>query len=180
MKSGMTLKERYHYAKLALFNAKLLLSLDTTTDPGVAKALNDCAKSIGFAERPPLINQAVFLQMAYVCLVWLWESAKAKNVDEDLAHALFDSEFPIPAEDAWEGERHKNKGPDNAHVETVRLIRNALSHGRVQVDDKCFRFEDERKDGKDKASLTVSWGYLGQLCERVIHKLTPFAYPPGN
>ena len=167
----MTFKERYHYGKLALFHSRLLHCLDTTVDAGVAKAVSDCAKNNGFSEPPPLVNQAVFLQMAYVCLVWLWESAQREDAEQRLIKALFDDEFTVPPPSAWEGNR--NQDPLN----TLRLIRNALSHGRVQVDDDNFRFEDERPGGSDNAALTVSWAYLGQLCERVIHKLTPIVYP---
>ena len=167
----MSFKERYHFAKLALFNARLLSELAGSSNPAVARAVDVCAKKNGFQESVPLINQAVFLQMAYVCLVWLWEGVKLEKKESSLTNTLFDGEFNLPAVSVWEGQRKHEAS------EVLRLLRNAISHGRVHVSEGNFRFEDQKPDGSDKAALTISWAYLGQLCERVIHKLTSVAYP---
>jgi hypothetical protein len=109
--------------------------------------------------------------MGYVSLVWLWESAKLHFVEGNLASQLFDDEFPLPAKAKWIANRDLNPS------EVLRLIRNALSHGRVETTESDFIFNDHRPNGDDAAQLTVSWCFLGELCERVIHRLTPIIYP---
>ncbi len=81
-------KGRYHFAKLALFNVRLLHSLQESGRP-VSDVVIKVAKENGMDEIPNLLHQGTFLQFAYTCLVWLWESAKLEKLD----NALLDN-FP--------------------------------------------------------------------------------------
>lgn len=167
----MSFKSRYHIAKLALFQVHLLNHFDQNQDRAVQDLINQCSELDGFHSRPSLMNQAAFLQMAYVCFVWLWESAKQHGSKDSLVEQLFSHDVPLPTRSQWNGTR------DLSPKEVLRLIRNALSHGRVETTDTDFIFEDQRPDGTDRSRLIVPWQFVGKLCERVIHTLTPIVYP---
>ncbi len=63
----------------------------------------------------------------------------------------------------------------------IRLLRNALGHGRVKATDDSFEFSDQNTYGinpeQAPTTLTVSWKQLGQISEAVIHSLTPVLWP---
>ena len=173
-------RDRYHFAKLALFNARLLGRFQEENNGVVRSILEEEAKRNGMIEIPSLLHQTTFLQFSYLCLVWLWESAKIANLEK----ALLD-EFPKVAE------RQNMQLPDSSQIDgerevknwhaVIRLLRNALSHGRVKATDSSFEFSDqntyEKNPEKEATTLTVSWMQLAQISESVIHSLTPALWP---
>ena len=181
MQRNQDARDRYHFAKLALFNVRLLDRLQSTKDDSpIRDIIKDEACRNGMSEVPSLLHQATFLQFSYVCLVWLWESAKNANIEGALL-----KEFPavaerltltFPTERQIKGER---KVEDWRSV--IRLLRNALGHGRVKASDSSFEFSDQNTYGthpeKAPTTLTISWGQLSKISEAVIHSLTPVLLP---
>ena len=174
-------KDRYHFAKLALFNIRLLNRFQHESEESVVlKIIEDEAQKNDMEKTPSLLHQATFLQFSYICLVWLWESAKNAKLHRDLL-----TEFPnvatmlhleFPKRTQFSGER---KIEDWAEV--IRLIRNALGHGRVKVGDTSFIFSDQntyiKPPEKMPTTLTISWEQLAKISESMIHSLTPSLWP---
>jgi kynurenine formamidase len=72
------LAERFHFAKLLLsqtrYLSELSYELDKNPDSRASEIYCVSMKESGHSVLPAPINQAVFLQMAYVNLVWLSEA----------------------------------------------------------------------------------------------------------
>lgn len=167
-------RERYHVAKLALFNVRLLSALQQVNNTEINEFVTEVARTNKFGYVPPLLHQGTFLQFAYVCLVWLWESAKQTGLESELL-----KEFPKTVErhgveflaltKQINGER---KLSDWAEI--LRLLRNALSHGRVIVTEREYIFSDYNKNREcAPTSLCLSWEQLGIISEACIYSLTP-------
>ncbi len=174
-------KERYHFAKLALFNIRLLNKFQQANDEDpIKQVIISEAKANGMAEVPSLLNQGTFLQFSYLCLVWLWETAK----DEGLEDKVIDNfkkiskeyNIPFPESSQIKGER---KVEDWKSV--IRLLSNAIGHGRIEVSDSSFTFSDQNRHSKPPEAaptdLTLNWEQLAVISETVIHSLTPILWP---
>lgn len=181
MQPSQDARDRYHFAKLALFNSRLLGRLQSEKDGSVVRSIiEEEAKRNGMMATPSLVHQATFLQFSYICLVWLWESAKNANLEAALLE-----EFPKVA-----GRLEINL-PENSQIvgdrevkdwrAVIRLLRNALAHGHVKATDASFEFSDQntnrRNSEKAPTTLIVSWVQLAQISEAVIHSLTPVLWP---
>jgi hypothetical protein len=176
-----TAKERYHIAKLALFNVRLMDTLQNAGTP-VAEIVAKESVENGMNEVPSLLHQGTFLQFSYTCLVWLWESAKIEGIECKLLDQL-----PVVAERLnlqlpkdLEGERRVQDWKS-----VIRLVRNALGHGRVEISDTQFIFADQNTYGKNKeqnpTKLRLTWEEIAKLSEAIIHSLTPILWPePAN
>lgn len=172
-------KERYHYAKLALFNVRLLNSLQNSGQP-VADIISKVAEENGMNETPNLLHQGTFLQFAYTCLVWLWESSKIEKFEEKLLNELPDVAdrfgLQLPCETKISGERRIKDWKA-----VLRLVRNALGHGRVETTESSFLFSDQNTYGNNPERaptvLTLSWEEVGKLSEVVIHSISPILWP---
>ncbi len=172
-----TIKDRYHFAKLALFNVRLMHSLQEAGPP-VSEIIAKESKRNGMVETPRLLHQGTFLQFSYTCLVWLWESAKIEKIEQGLLENLpdtakrLDLQFPS----SIVGERAVEDWKS-----VIRLVRNALGHGRVQTTDTHFIFSDQNCYGKNKESkpteLSLTWEDTAKLSEATIHSLTPILWP---
>ena len=167
MRKSNSAKDRYHFAKLSLFNIRLMNELQNYGSP-VSDVIDRVAKQNGMNEAPSLLHQGAFLQFAYTCLVWLWESAKMEKFDKELIKIFPEVaerlHFELPSEDKIKGER-----PIKNWEEVIRLVRNALGHGRVEVTETEFVFSDQNKYGKEKAptTLKLSWEEVSKLSETV-------------
>ncbi|MDZ7642572.1 MAG: hypothetical protein U5J62_11200 [Desulfurivibrio sp.] len=62
-------------------------SLQNSGQP-VANIISKVAEENGMHETPNLLHQGTFLQFAYTCSVWLWESAKIEKFEEQLLKKL--------------------------------------------------------------------------------------------
>ncbi len=174
-------KERYHFAKLALFNIRLLNRFQQAKDDDPAKqVIVNEARANGMTELPSLLNQGTFLQFSYICLVWLWETAKNEGIEDKVIDNFekISKEYNIIFPDASQirGER---KIEDWKSV--IGLLRNAIGHGRVEVTDSSFTFSDQNRHSKPPEAhptdLTLSWEQLAVISETVIHSLTPILWP---
>lgn len=128
-------------------------------------------------ERPSLLNQTIFLQFAYTTLVWLWESAKKYRIDDALltnfGEFATQNSLTFPESGQFSGERKVREWKD-----VIRLLRNAISHGKVEMAEHSFKLEDfdQRKESAP-TSITMSWEELGRISEGVIFAMTPLIWP---
>lgn len=174
-------KEKFHVARLTRFNITLLNSLEIENIKEVQQLIKSEAMNNRLSEPVPLLHQGTFLSLSYICLVWVWESVKKSNLKGRLLQEFERtvSRYPLqfPAKQQVHGERNIYDWEG-----VLTLIRNALSHSRVEIDDEYFVFSDQNKSGKNKeiseTSLRLAWKDLGLLCECVILALGPLLDPP--
>jgi len=178
MSKSNSAKNRYHFAKLSLFNIRLMSELQNCGSP-ISNVIDRVAKQNGMNETPSLLHQGAFLQFAYTCLIWLWESAKREKFDEELMKIFPEVatrlKLNLSCKDKIQGER-----PVNDWKAVVRLVRNALGHGRVEVTETEFIFSDKNTfNNKEQAptTLKLSWEEVGKLSETVIHSVSPILWP---
>jgi len=170
-------KNRYHFAKLCLFNIRLLCRVQNSTSNEVKALVRVQSEFDGFKEGPPqLLHQGAFLQFAYICMVWLWESAKTEKLDQRLLDCFVREKHPkleLPNESRVSGERNLQDWKA-----VIRLLRNAISHGRVVATDDEFVFHDQdKRREKGPTELRLSWEEVALISESMIHSLTPVLWP---
>ena len=172
-------RQRFHIVKLAMFNAEVLASVQQeaeTNASGVCRKIieHSATSNVHAASSAPnTINQSLFFGMAYLSLVWLWES-----LSEDERNKAIKSDR---MNGVWDGV--EARGPRNVELpwQKLRLIRNALSHGNVSIDDNfIFSFWDQNSRDKNETAATflmMSSEHLGGLvnsfyyaCSDVIYK----------
>ncbi len=172
------LQEHYHFAKLALFQFRVLARLQAAIGSNEAlDNLIECeAHRNNMSERPSLINQSSFLQFAYITLVWLWEAAGTEGQDgllEEFERIAIRKNLKLPGR----GQVHGDRQVGNWRA-IIRLLRNAISHGKVVVSASLFRFEDINPGSeKSPTSLELSWADLAQISETMLFAMTPVVYP---
>jgi hypothetical protein len=171
-----TLRGDFHIAKLALFNARLMNELGRSTEPSVQDLLRNEWRTNGLSGDLVPVNQSTFMQMSYVCLVWLWESIKQEGKQSDVLNGVFDKRrIPLPhvvlgsGAKEWTGEVY------------LRRLRNALSHGHVEVNNHCYRFIDRNpKKQNDSCEFQLTWEELGTLTEAVLFTVSDLLYPKSE
>ena len=168
-------RDAFHIAKLALLNVRLLSDLEsaTQTSESVARLIEARVRRDAIQSPVSLLHQATFLQFAYVCPVWLWERAKTSGNEVAVIERIA-TRFPF---DELYG-RASGSRPVRTPTAVLRLLRNAISHGRVQCLDDRFVFEDQdprREAGATQISLT--WPQLGELSEAVLFSMNEIVYP---
>ena len=156
-------RERYHVAKLALFNTRLLSTIQGSQSEEICNLVASEAKQNGFSSTPPLLHQGTFMSMAYICLVWVWESAKQAGLEKDFVKKFKETaerfEFKLPDSKKISGPRQLKNWDD-----VLKLARNGLSHGRVEINDHFFVLSDQNKRGKNRetspTSIKLTWEEL--------------------
>ncbi len=158
------LEQDYNVARLALFNARLLNAISESTDSKIKAFIVEKGQEDGWKNTPHLVNQSTFMQMSYICLVWLWESVKKEKCQDRVIEMVFNQDgLSIP--DAKRG--CSNKPWDKGVF--IRRLRNALSHGNVVVDTDHYHFHDvDYRNKNDTCDFSLTWEELGKLCEAVI------------
>jgi len=168
----MNAKEAFHFSKLALFQVRLLNDLEHMrgNNKALQKAIERCAEGNNLTLPVPLFNQSTFLSFAYIALVWLREHA-ARMEDQDFADRVaeryqFDDLEAVGERDVQTPEQY------------LRLVRNAISHGRVDVDDNHFILSDinPRRENAP-TSVKLTWEQLGKLSEAALFATNDFIYP---
>lgn len=130
------------------------------------KIFNQCCQEIGFNSNVPLLHQGAFLSYAYTCLVWLWEKGvklNKGNIDTEILERI-DFDF---------NEIIKICGPRllDTRETKLRLLRNAISHGKVDIHGDVFIFEDQnlyRGGEREPTRVKLSWTSLGNLCDSIL------------
>lgn len=158
----------------ALFFIRLLNTLEQRRrdSPELEALIRDEERRNGFSGSVPLVNQASFLQFAYMTLVRTraayFEGRKAEELLEvKVGHFVNQVSFG--------GDRNKER----TGVALVKWMRNALAHSRVEVDDRVFVFTDRDDRGKNPTTVTMTmpWPVLGQICEAVVSAGNALLYP---
>ena len=162
-------REAFHMAKLALTNVRVLADFQSARSEAgeVSKIVEQRLERDKISEPFSLLHQAMFLQFAYICLVWLWEREKFRNNQEELAERVAER-FCFHYVEIFEPQ--DNGGNQTAKWILTR-IRNAISHGSAEVRDEKFIFKDWNK------SLSLSWRELAKLSETVLFVVNDMVYP---
>jgi hypothetical protein len=167
-------KDAFHIAKLALLNVRLLADLEaaTKTSASAASLVEARLRRDAIASPVSLLHQATFLQFAYVCLVWLWERAKTSGNES----AVIQKAATRFAFDDLYG-RVTGSRPIRTPTAVLRLVRNAISHGRVQCHDDRFVFADQGARESGVTELSLTWSQLGELSEAILFSMNEIVYP---
>ena len=174
------MKDQFHFAKLSLFNMRLLSEMQDAVGncAELAEVIEDCTKRNGMTPPVPLLHQAAFLGHAYICLVWLREVVMASS-NEEFKKKYFDRISSSYDFDKWirkcEGPRKLVKARDY-----IRLVRNAISHGRVTVGDDEFRLADKSNSEKSETVVTLTWEGLARLADASLFSVNERLYPGSN
>ncbi len=165
-------KDAFHFAKLALFNVRLLndFELGRASVNDIESLIQRRCEHDNIATPISLMHQATFLQFSYICIVWLWEQSKAAEVENDIV-SLIEKKFNIK-------KLNKISGPRNLNNinQFLRLFRNAISHGRVNVCDSYFIFNDQSTNEDGATEVQVSWSNLVELSEAVLFSVNEKIY----
>lgn len=167
--------EAFHFAKLALFNVRLLNDIQNAAKhhSEVTRIIEARAKDDNIGLPVSLIHQATFLQFGYLCIVWLWEVSKAESaskqiIDEAAKHFDFNVAFKSKV-----GERSID-----CPEKVVRLIRNAISHARVVAEDDRFIFSDQNTNCEGSpTSIRLTWPEFAQLSQAILFSVNSWLYP---
>jgi hypothetical protein len=175
----MTDKEAFHFAKLMLFNTRLLSDLQKArgSDTAEGRAMEEIVQKrarlddLTMGQGDSLIHQSTFLAMAYVTLVWLTERFNRDDISCRIEKMGGFDEFSA------DGPRAQNHRLSSR--EYLRLIRNAISHAEVDVNDTQFVFTDGRSD-KGPTCVRISWEQLGKLTEDALSSVNDLLYPDAR
>ena len=175
----MEKRQRFHVVQLSMFNADVLATVqrssDDNTNGRITEILQNCAAQNvkNFASMPSTVNQSLFFGMAYLTLVWLRESLSIEEVN-----AALESKHMTGVWNNISG-----RGPRNINTsqQKMRLIRNALSHGNVSIDDNfMFEFWDQSMRGNNREEnsthIFISNHDLGKLTTSFYYAVSDVLY----
>lgn len=163
----------YHFAKLSLFNARLLADLEEAREskPDVEEIIHARAQSDNVREPVNLVHQSTLFAHAYIILVWLDERIHKEfqqTKKESFAERLSER-FDLRRDTQKLSSTYRDLGKQSVFLGTMR---NALAHAHVDIEDDCFVFSDEnQRRANDKAEIRMTWDQLGKLLDA-----TMFAY----
>lgn len=169
-------KERFHIVRLAEFNAMVLTSVqndaDTNQSGACRQILVECARQNGHEldNIPDTKNQSLFFAMAYLSLVWL----RASLEDDEVKRALSSPKM----KGVWDCVKTGGPRDVSSEWQKLRLIRNALSHGKVSIDDEfvfCFWDQNIRCERSATFLKIVSYG-LGNLSNKFYYAVSDVIY----
>jgi hypothetical protein len=166
-------REAFHVAKLALFNVRLLWDLQQASQSScdLTKLIEERARQDHIELPVSLMHQSTFMQLGYVCIVWLWEVSKAEEcADQILAEAAGRFNFQS-AIDSKSGERRID-----TPASVVRLVRNAISHARVSTDGEHFTFSDQGRNEQAQTTVRLAWSEFAQLSEAILFSVNSWLY----
>jgi hypothetical protein len=161
----------------ALFLIRLLNALEQRRrdSPELEALIGDVERRNGFCSSVPLVNQASFLQFAYMTLV----RTRAAYFEDRKAEELLELKVRgLVSQVTFGGDRDKER----TGVALVKWMRNALAHSRVEVDDRVFVFTDidDRSKKRTTVTMTMPWPVLGQICEAVVSAGNALLYPENE
>jgi len=158
--------------RAALHLVRLLSTLEQQrhVSPELDALLTQEERRNGFLSEVRLMNQAAFLQFAYMTLV---RTREAYFRDPTAIQLLERETVDFVEKVRFAGDRQRS----GTGVELVRWLRNALAHSRVEVTELNFVFYDRGGRPCTTVEMTMSWTVLGQLCEAVVRAGNRFLYP---
>lgn len=170
----MDLKEKFHFAKLSLFNMRLLSDIQNSNQQVIDSLISKRALEDNLKQPVPVLHQASFLSNAYINLVWLWETMKSENKEQKIIDYV-DKKFKLDEKIAIvKIGKNRNLTTCNHYL---RLIRNSISHGNVDIDDDYFFFADKNpRDSDNFAEIKMTWSTLGELSDLVLFAVNNYLY----
>ncbi len=172
------LKTPFLVAKLALFNVRVLQSIEQKrgSNGDLDTNIERLASDFGLASPVSLLNQSTFLGVVYLSLVWLWDQPGVQR-DDKLLEAVDARVALVDSVKVVENRLHR---PVNGKS-ILRALRNATAHGRITVYDGHFDFTDinprEKDDVDDVIVLRLSWEATGRIAEGVFWALNDKLWP---
>jgi hypothetical protein len=158
----------------ALFLIRLLSTLEQRRrdNPELEALINEVEQLNGFSSSVPLVNQAAFLQFAYMTLV----RTRAAYFEGRKAEELLELKVRGFVQQVTFG---GNRNKERTGATLVKWMRNALAHSRVEVNDRFFVFtdRDDRSKNPTTVTMTMPWAVLGQICEAVVSAGNALLYP---
>ena len=119
-----------------------------------------------------LVNQALFLSMAYVTIVWLTEGFSRDEIAIAVEKKGGFQGFSVYEKD---GKRiDKLSGKDY-----ICRIRNALSHSTVEIEDKHFSFWGQGESKRESGRVVLTWEQLAKLSNLILFAVNDVLYPPA-
>lgn len=163
--------------RLALLDARLAAELQEVRAESLwlNEKLREVERANGFVREVPRVHQWTMLSMAYATMVYFHER-----------HRRVGEPFPWPVvTQRWIEDRGGIVGPGRRSddYDIGRRLRNSLGHGRFDVGNGQFIFNDEdvyrkhRGEDADRISVTLSWSALGETTMFIIGKLNRELYP---
>lgn len=157
-------KGQYQDARNALFLMRVLAMLQRrrSQDESLDTLIREIEQKNGFVSPVPLVNQANYLMMAYMTLVYPREGYVgevvgrwAPRLDWKRVEILSDASGRFTGDRRWD--------------QLLRTLRNALAHGNVDIDGDKFVFRDygmpRARSEKPAAIVAMDWEFLGQLTD---------------
>jgi hypothetical protein len=165
-------KNAFYVSKLALFNVHLLDDFENvcSVKPDIEEIIICRSKKDNIRLPINLLHQATFLQFAYICLVWLWEQNKTEY---KIVSGAVEKRFQFDKTCKVSGPRELCSTEDY-----LRLMRNAISHAKVEVEGDYFYFSDINKRDKETKNtiIRLTWEQVGQLSESVLFAINDKIY----
>ena len=179
------LKDAFVVAKLSYFNISLLSEIQDLrkTNEELDALIDQVRKDIGLDKIDSLVNQAPFLEHAYICLVWLREVVMETSgkVHRKEQHDFVNSTILPSVQSRFDfSDISKLNGPRKLsnNGDKLILIRNGISHSKVEITETEYLISDQN-DKKESSPTTVkmSWPTLGQLCDAFLFAVNDYLYP---
>ncbi len=167
----MSARLQFQDSRDALFLSRLLAEIEgvRSHNAEVAQLVADVEKANGYEASVPLVNQATFLQMAYMTLVYPKQGVVGDVVGDWEPHLDWER-VEVLADNA----RRFASAPDR-WSQLLRTVRNALSHSTVEVGETTFTFTDEH--GKSCVQVRFDWDFLGELTMEFFKAAKSALYP---
>ena len=169
-------EENFHIAKLALFNVHLLSDIESGRPqvPTLDNVVIQRSRSDNVGLPINLLHQATFLQFAYITLVWLWEQAKLSESMPEFLNGIT-QRFQFTNNTKLSGPRNVQ----NAEL-ILKLLRNAISHGRVRFEEEQVIFSDiNSPTEREPTQVSMRWSDLENLSEAILFSTNDILYPPS-
>lgn len=179
----MDTKDYFHVAKLSLFNVRLLAEMEAARAERAGQVSDLVERRIaedGLRSPVSLMHQSTFLAHAYIVLVWLREYVW-KGFDEVTKTRMRES---LVRRYDWRGGLSERWARDPKHRdltkprEILEVLRNAIAHARVDIDDGAWRFSnDDPKDPQSDAYIVLTFDQLGAVCDAVFFSYNDILFP---
>jgi len=179
-------KNAFAEAKLSHFNIVLLSEIQKhrPDNAPLEQLIDQMRNRAQLSEIRSLVNQAHILGHAYMCLVWLREVVMASSGPKKggSQHAFVDKQVLPGVQRRFDFSGIKKlSGPRDLSDpgQMLILIRNGLSHARVEITETTFVISDQNVQRKETVptSVELAWPTLGKLCDAFLFAVSDYLFP---
>lgn len=165
-------RAQFQDCRLALYLVGLLTAIEVRRREGgeVDDLVSAVEQANGFDSPVPLRNQATFLQMAYMTLVFPHQGVVDKAIGK-WEPRLDWSRVQI-LKDTWEPPRFVKTPNWN---QLLRTVRNSLAHSTIEVEETRFIFTDDYRG--NIVEVCFDWSFLGELTMEFFAAANKALYP---